>query len=317
MINNINSNYGKLIAEKINLGLGAGKVFVVGKSGLAYRDTYGEIFKNDQDGQTRFVATVDQAIGLCTANAGDTIVVLPGHTETVTATSIALDVAGVKVIGLGSGLNRPTFTFGAAAATITVTGANCEWKGCNFVANFENVASAFTLGAAKDFVLEDNTFSEGSATLNFLSIVTTGTTDLACSGLKVVGNRWYSLATATLAFVSILGDADRVILDDNYVNKASTSDVGHFLTITADTLSNAEIVRNTLIIVGATNATVGIFLTGSSTDNTGVVAYNLVASLDTTSELIATAGTKLKFFENYYTGTADASGKLWPAVDAA
>ena len=38
---------------------------------------------------------------------------------------------------------------------------------------------------------------------------------------------------------------------------------------------------------------------------------------DTTTELIATAGTGLKFFENYYTGTADASGKLWPVVDAA
>jgi hypothetical protein len=42
-----------------------------------------------------------------------------------------------------------------------------------------------------------------------------------------------------------------------------------------------------------------------------------VASLDTTTELIATAGTGLAYFNNYYTGTADTSGKLWPVVDGA
>lgn len=313
---NKESGYGKYVVPMVRNNQ-AGKTFVVGKSGIARIDMYREIFGGDTDGKLRFYSTVDEAIGACTANAGDTIYILPGHTETVTSTSIALDVAGVNVIGLGNGLNRPTFTFGAAAATITVSAANCSWENCVFVANFVDVASAFTLGAAKDFVLKGNLFYDTSLILNFLSIVTTGTTDLACSGLNVLKNRWYSLATATLAFVSILGDANFIVLDDNYVNKASTSDVGHFLTITADTILGAEIMRNVLIIVGATNATVGIFLTGSSTDNTGIVAYNLVASLDTTTELISTAGTKLKFFENYYTGTADASGKLWPVVDTA
>jgi hypothetical protein len=316
MIYNKDAGYGRIQTEKINL-LGGGKIRVVGKATLANRDMIEELFKVDNDGQVRFFATVDAAVSACTADAGDVIYILPGHTETVTSTSIALDVAGITIVGLGNGLNRPTFTFGAAAATITVSADDIKVKGCHFVANFVDVASAFTLGAAKDFVLEGNTFEDTSLILNFLSIVTTGTTDLATNGLKVIGNRWYSLATATLAFVSILGDCNRLILNDNYVNKASTSDVGHFLTITADTLLNAEIMRNVLIVVGAGAATVGIFLTGSSTDNTGIVAYNLVASLDTTTELIATAGTKLKFFENYYTGTADASGKLWPVVDTA
>lgn len=313
---NQNSGWGQSLMSSLPLAL-SGKVMVVGDSGTANRDMIVELFGYDPDGKLRFFSTVDEAIGACTSNAGDVILIAPGHTETVTATSIALDVAGVTIIGLGNGLNRPTFTFGAAAATITVSAANCKWTGCHFVANFADVASAFTLSTAKDFTLENNTFRDTTLILNFLSIVTTGTTDLACSGLTVIGNRWNSLATATLAFISILGDANYIRLNDNFVEKASTSDVGHFLTITADTILSAEIMRNTLVIIGAANATVGIFLTGSSTDNTGVVAYNLVASLDTTTELIATAGTKLKFFENYYTGVADASGKLWPAVDAA
>ena len=54
-------------------------------------------------------ATVDYAIGKCTANNGDMIFVMPGHAETVTA-AIMVDVAGISIIGMGNGDNRPTFT---------------------------------------------------------------------------------------------------------------------------------------------------------------------------------------------------------------
>lgn len=69
-------------------------------------------------------ATVDYAIGKTTANQGDVIFVREGHAETVTATSIAADVAGITIVCLGKGAARPTFTFGAADATITVSAAS-------------------------------------------------------------------------------------------------------------------------------------------------------------------------------------------------
>lgn len=263
------------------------------------------------------LATVDQAINKCTAAKGDVIFVMPGHAETVTATSIALDVSGVSIIGLGTGLLRPTFTYGAAAATITVSAANCAWRNCHLIGNFDNVAAAFTLGAAKDFQLTQNTISDNTAALHFLSIVVTGSTDNDADGLTVIGNTWNAMALAPDAFVSILAAENRVEIADNTVSMLATNDVGHFLTLSTKIISNAKILRNTLNVTGSTGAAVGIFLTGSGSTSTGVVAYNLVSSLDTTAELITTAGTGLKFFENYYTGTADASGKLWPAVDLA
>jgi hypothetical protein len=265
----------------------------------------------------RPLATVDAAIGKCTAGKNDVIRVMPGHAETVTATSIALDVEGISIIGSGNGLKRPTFTYGAAAATITVSAANCTWKGCHFVGNFDNVAAAFTLSTAKDFRLEGNTFVDNSAALHFLSIVVTGATANAADGLAVVGNSWQGLALAPAAFISVLGDLSYLYVADNFVNMASTDDEGSFLTLSSKVLLAAQILRNRHVVVGATGATVGIFLTGSATTCTGIVADNDVASLDTTTELIATAGTGLKYFRNYYTGTADASGKLWPVVDAA
>lgn len=270
-----------------------------------------------EDGTNSVYNTVDAAISACLAGRGDVIYVAPGHTETVTASSIAHDVAGVMVVGLGHGESRPTFTYGAAAATITVSADNCGWTNCRFIANFADVASAFTLSTAKSFKLEGCTFLDTSSILNFLSILVTDATNNRADGLTVVGNFVETLAATQNAFISILANQDRIRIEGNDVTKAATNDAGQFITLSSKVITGARIRNNTLVIVGATGATVGIFLTGSATTCTGIVAYNLVASLDTTSELIATPGTGLKYFENYYTGTADASGKLWPVVDAA
>lgn len=82
--------------------------------------------KDSNDGLTAdtAVATFDQAMTLATANKGDTIYVLPKHAETVTATNMVADKAGVTIVCLGNGSTRPTFTFGAADATITVSAAD-------------------------------------------------------------------------------------------------------------------------------------------------------------------------------------------------
>lgn len=63
--------------------------------------------------------TIDYAIGQCTANNGDIIYVMPGHTESTTgAAGIDFDIAGVRVIGIGTGADRPTITHTATASTI-------------------------------------------------------------------------------------------------------------------------------------------------------------------------------------------------------
>jgi hypothetical protein len=259
-------------------------------------------------------ATVQGAISACTASKGDKIVVMVGHAETVTSTSINLSKAGVTVICLGAGTNRPTFTYGAAAATITVSAANCAWMGGYMVANFADVAAAFTVGAATNFQLLQNSFVDTSSILNFLSVLVTGSTNNAADGLTVVGNEWYGLAATSNAFVSILGNATHVYLADNQVNKVATNDAGHFVTLSSKVVLNFRCLRNFLRVTGVTSAAAGIFLTGSATTCNGIVAYNLIDSLDVTSPIIATTGTKLSFFENYYPAAADKSGSILPAI---
>lgn len=83
---------------------------------------------NNNDGLSpeRAVLTLDYAIGLCTANAGDVIVLLPGaHSWAAVAT---LDVAGVTITGIPRGSQVGTAARGAGAArhvtTITSSTAN-------------------------------------------------------------------------------------------------------------------------------------------------------------------------------------------------
>lgn len=304
------------MADRLAAGA-AGRVIIVGKAGLANIDAYKNIFDVDANGQVLFAATVDAAIGLCNANSGDSIYVLPGHTETVTSTSIALDVAGIRVVHLGEGANQAVYTFGAAAATITVTGANSTWKGGRFAAAFADVAAAFTVGAAANFTLEGGFFYDTASNLNFLSIIVTGSTNNQADGLRVIGNSWYALAATGNAFVSILANENHLFVADNFMDSAATNNVGHFITLSSKIIKGARIVRNTCVVLGATTATVGIFLTGSGTTSTGLVADNRCSSLDTTTELMFTASTGLVYFDNKYTGTADASGYLVPAADSA
>lgn len=77
-------------------------------------------------------STVDYAVGRCTANRGDVVFVKPGHAESITThDQIDVDVAGVVVVNLGAGANRPTYTWDGTDATacIRLGAASTAWIG--------------------------------------------------------------------------------------------------------------------------------------------------------------------------------------------
>ena len=262
--------------------------------------------------------TIEYAIGKCTASNGDVIYVMPGHTEAIAAAGgIAADVAGISIIGLGNGSLRPTITLGTAtAASFTVSAANVTIDNLLFTSALDNVATVFTV-SAKDCTIKNCEFRDASDALHFLSCILTHTVDNGADGLSVVNCKRWALAAGALAFVSILSNCDRLLLKDNWVQSAGTGDVGHFVIMAAKVCLDALIIGNICNVLGAANASVGIFMTGDSTTSTGVLAYNLCSSLDTGAELFATATLDFFPFQNFYSGTIAASGKLWPAVDGA
>lgn len=109
---------------------------------------------NDGSSPDSPMATVDQAINRCTAGKGDVIYVLPGHAETITAADgFDADVAGISIIGLGRGTNRPTFTFTNVNGGVTVGAAGVTLRNLRFVAGISAVLVGVVVEAAGTDVL--------------------------------------------------------------------------------------------------------------------------------------------------------------------
>ncbi len=163
-------------------------------------------------------ATLDYAIGKCVASRGDKIIVLPGHSEAVTSTSLTMDVAGVTIIGTGEGASKPNFTFGATNSTITMSADNVCFKGCKLTATIDSVVAGITLsGAGCEIEVET---ADTSASIEFISaIVTSATAD----NLKIsTRHRGFAAGDAMTRYIDVVGCTDADIYCD-FFGKASTS----------------------------------------------------------------------------------------------
>ena len=261
--------------------------------------------------------TLDFAVGQCTASRGDIIVLMPGHEETLSsATALAMDVAGVTVLGLGTGSLQPKFILDTATTTtIAVSAANVTFKNVKFSANFADIAELFT-PTAVNLVCEDCVFTQEATNMNFVEILDTGTTDNQCDGVKFISCEWVEPDTATTSLCNIDADLDGLVVRDCYFNLGvNTSDLPIIAVVaTGKDVTNVEITGNKCIRLNDANP---LLLTADTTTaNTGIVANNYVRHLDTATELLVTAGTNFGFFENKATAAVDASGFLLPAADS-
>ncbi len=120
------------------------------------------------------VATVDYAINLAAANKGDTIYVMPGHAENIAAAGIDVDVAGLKIIGLGVEHNRPTITFTATTSDVDIDADDVFISGMRFVSNINNLAW-FIDANMDNLTMEDCEFVTSSTkeAYNFINLATT------------------------------------------------------------------------------------------------------------------------------------------------
>ncbi len=101
--------------------------------------------------------TLAYAITQCTADNGDMIFVMPGHAESIVAAGgIDLDVAGVKIVGLGEGRSRPVFTFeDNVNADIDISAANITMENLIFnMSTIDDLVTGIDVAAA-DFTLRN------------------------------------------------------------------------------------------------------------------------------------------------------------------
>ena len=299
-----------------------GQVFWVGNGSTLIPGVTGGVNGNKGTFQKPF-STIEAAVSACLANTGDIIFVKPGHAETIsTAAILTLDKAGVSIIGLGAGSNRPTLTFTAAAANIPITAANMSIQNILFVANFLDVASVFTAtGTATptDFNIENCEFRDTTSVLNFISIVTGNATANSMNGLRFANNRVSSLGTtAATTAIKLASATDRVDLVDNYGNWAVLNDTAGLLAAGTAQVTNFNMGRNILQRPN-TSSTGGSFVSGSGNAWVGLAYDNYMYHADVNTAIwIATGhGTALGLVNNFcpISFTANTSAALNPVAN--
>ena len=263
-------------------------------------------------------ATLQKALDVCVASRGDIIIVGQGHAENIaSATALAISKAGVTILGLGTGDNRPTFTLTTANTTkIVVSANNVSICNCVFVANFLNIANIFDLTTATGFNFDSCEARDISATLNFLNLFQLSATTSANNGLRITQNRFSLLSAAGVCnLVNFRGTIDRVEISDN-VYAARTTNAGAVLVFaTTKFATNLSVLRNRFLCVNASGTATGLIITSDTTTHVGLVEGNFIRTLATTP-LMVTAGSGLSFLDNKFQHTAERSGLLSPVVDA-
>lgn len=252
------------------------------------------------------LATIDAAIGKCTASKGDVIYVMPGHAENVTtATGINCDVVGITIIGMGHGNLLPTISFTAAAGSITVGAASVTLRNMRLVANFATGTTAgITIAAAGDgCTLDGIQFRDTSAANEFLIHVKVATT---VTDLRLVGCDFVTLAGSLTGSVVFAGVSTNAVIEDcSWYVDSSDSVIDHQTTAAV----NFRMRRCEIINVDAGAAGYCVEL---KTASTGIVRDCRFGYGKNDAEV--SLGDATWWFENYASNTIAESGLIDPST---
>lgn len=255
-------------------------------------------------------ATLDYAIGRCTANNGDKIFVAAHHSESlIEAGTVTADIAGIQIIGLGAGNERPTFTATTdAAASFLISAADVYVANLKFVCNITSQTAMVDINA-KRAIIDGCRFEEGTQTgLAFIDI--NGGAANACDGVQVVNCEFYAPTAGNYDRAIELGEvADNVLLAGNWIH-GDFDDAG-IHNITGKVLTNLRIENN--IVSNLQTGDHAIEIVSACTGD--LVSNKLYADAEAT---ILDPGS-LKCIDNYAVDAIDAGSFEipYPADDAA
>jgi len=289
-----------------------GQIFWVNGSTVLAKGSSGGSDGNDGS-YLRPFATIDYAIGRCTASRGDLILVMPGHSETVeTDGGIACDVAGVGIIGLGRGTLRAKIVLDtAAAAAVTVGAANVMLHNVVLEASFADITNAIDV-TATDCLLSYLHFQEEGANLNFVDYISaTGAANTA-DNLTISHCSGYGIDAAINSPLQVTDDLAGLVMEDCRWNTDHANALAMIQQATGKDLTNLTVLRN---FYASLKISGDILIDNDTTANDGWVAHNRAMHLDTAAEVLVDCD-GVGQFDNLGTGSVTASGYILPAIDS-
>lgn len=294
-------------------GLASFGMPVLGGGGVTIPPTTGKVFfvhsgtgnntTHLGDSPERPVATIDYAVGKCTASKGDIIIVMPGHAESIaSATTLALDVAGVSVIGLGRGRNRPVLSFTNTAGKIVISGANCRMSNLVLLADVSAVVTGISV-EANDVELDNLYFGFVDTGDDFAIMVLVSAFDrLYVHDCQFVAENTAG-CNAGIQFVDAL---DTQIWNNVFEGDYTTAVLNGVTTLSTGVFVVGNTLRNS-------DTTAGVLLT-TAANSTGLAAYNSGGTLFATNITAPWANTGLLSIENYVVNVVTETAGITPAT---
>lgn len=241
------------------------------------------------------VGTLDEAINLCTAGRGDKIVVLPGHSETITAAgAVDIDVSSVSIIGLGIGTDIPTIEFNHASATVTVDADNIYIENIRFNSSITSVAVGVdVLAGATDVIFNRCIWDVDAAGTDEFTLSVRF--NAGCDRGKVMNCYFEQGLAAAVAAISLTGASDHIEIGSNQIwGDYSTANINGITTLSTNVFIHDNLLVNGIAGNIGTEPAIEL-LTGTH----GVISNNyIVCNLAT--KLASIVADACFLFENYY-----------------
>lgn len=282
----------------------AKEFYVLASSNSLYGE-YSAFLTPDKDGVQRLHATLASALAVCVASRGDIIHVLPGHTESFAAVQ-ALSVAGVTLIGYGTGSLKPTFTVTTAADVFSFTAANVTVDNFHIAAPGIDEATAMINVAAAGATIRNLTGIGSTTSINYVDCITlaAGADDCTLENIKI-----NNTTVAVNSFINIEAAVARLRLSNVYCfGDVATAGIIDAATATQIYWDNVHIG-----VVGSSKPAATL-----DSNPTGFIRNSNFAGTSTTLAANAALGTGVRLFDVKVleeTGGA-AQGALIPAVDS-
>lgn len=220
------------------------------------------------DSWTSALSTLQAAIAL--ASADDTILIAPGHAESIVAAASVAVSKALTIIGLGRGRKRPVFTWSTlTTATITIAGSNVWIENCVFVGTGVDAVVTMFAVTGDDVVFTGCEFDIANAT----NQIALGITVTGCDRFKMFNCHVHGTLDAGCAnFVQIVGSSGKqkdFEFAGNTVIGAFTTSLGFINNITV-AMVNLIVRENTIVNSTASATKCVVCLTAS----TGLVMRN-------------------------------------------
>lgn len=236
-------------------------------------------------------ASLDYAVGRCTANKGDVIFAMPGHTETVTgAAGLAIDVAGISIIGLGAGSLRPTVNYTTAVgASTTISAANIHIENLLFTGGIDALTGPIAISAA-DVTLQNCEYRDVTGQATDVIVATAG-----ASRLKILNYRHDGATAAGANSAIALTGCDGVVIDGLRVD-------GDFAVGAVDIRTTAVTDLEVRNVVCRNRNSADICLVDTITGSTGMIGPNIYIRVADHAANITEAitGATFVYFDNIY-----------------